>query len=60
MKVSKRFIHIAYNLALSCFILGCIPKLLNIEGSNIIFTVGCSALVFGFILKAFDASNEPS
>ena len=60
MKVSKRFIHIAYNLAISCFILGCITKLLNIEGSNLIFTVGCSTLVFGFILKAFDASNEPS
>ena len=60
MKGSKRFIHIAYNLALSCFILGCIPKLLNIEGYNVIFTVGCVTLVFGFILKAFDASNEPS
>ena len=60
MKVSKRFIHVAYNLAISCFILGCIPKLLNIEGSNLIFSVGCVALVFGFILKAFDGSNKPS
>jgi hypothetical protein len=60
MKGSKRFIHIAYNLALSCFILGCIPKFLHLEGSNLIFTVGCAALVFGFILKAFDGSNEPS
>ena len=60
MKGSTRFIHIAYNLALSCFILGCIPKFLHLEGSNLIFTVGCAALVFGFILKAFDGSNEPS
>ena len=60
MKVSKRFIHVAYNLAISCFILGCIPKSLNIEGSNLIFLVGCVALVFGFILKAFDVSNKPS
>ena len=60
MKGSKRFIHIAYNLALSCFILGCIPKFLNLEGSNLIFTVGCAALVFGFILKSFDGSKEPS
>ena len=59
MKGSKRFIHIAYNLALSCFILGCIPKFLHLEGSNLIFTVGCAALVFGFILKAFDGSKEP-
>ena len=60
MKGSKRFIHIAYNLALSCFILGCIPKFLHLDGSNLIFTVGCAALVFSFILKAFDGSNEPS
>lgn len=60
MKGSKRYIHIAYNLSLSCFILGCIPKFLHLEGSNLIFTVGCAALVFGFILKAFDGSNEPS
>jgi len=54
MNKYNRVSHIAFNIAIACFILGCMPKYLQVEGSDMIFTIGCCALACAFVIKAFE------
>jgi hypothetical protein len=58
MKAYNRFSHLTFNIALSCFILSCIPKYLEWEGTDLIFTVGAAALSLAFLIKAFESTNK--
>lgn len=57
MNAYNRFSHLTFNIALSCFVLSCIPKFLEWEGTDLIFTVGAMGLAIAFFIKAFESTN---